>query len=67
MKVLWWLGAVFLIVGLGGLCFGPAFLAYPLPPHAKPLILIIEVAMVSTIAVTLGLLLAGAPERSDQG
>ena len=56
---------VFLIVGLGGLSFGPAFLAYP-PTHAKPLILAIEVAMLLTIAVTLGLLLAGAPERSAQ-
>ncbi len=54
---------VFLVVGLAGLWFGPAFLAYP-PDLAKPLILTIEVAMVLTIAVTLGLLLAGAPERS---
>ncbi len=54
---------VFLIVGLGGLCFGLAFLAYP-PSYAKPLILGIEVAMTLTIAVTLGLLLAGTPERS---
>lgn len=54
---------VFLLVGLGGLFFGLAFLAYPLP-LAKPLILGIEVAMTLTIAVTLGLLLAGAPERS---
>lgn len=56
---------VFLIVGLGGLCFGPAFLAYP-TTFAKPLILVIEIAMLVTIAVTLGLLLAGAPERSAQ-
>lgn len=56
---------VFLVVGLGGVCFGLAFLAYP-PTNAKPLILGIEVAMVLTIAVTLGLLVAGAPERSAQ-
>jgi multisubunit Na+/H+ antiporter MnhB subunit len=56
---------VFLIAGLGGVWFGLAFLAYP-PTHAKPLILGIEVAMILTIAVTLGLLLAGAPERSAQ-
>jgi multisubunit Na+/H+ antiporter MnhB subunit len=56
---------LFLVVGLGGLCFGPAFLAYPLA-LAKPLILGIEVAMILTIAATLGLLLAGAPERSVQ-
>ena len=56
---------LFLIVGLGGLCFGAAFLAYP-PALAKPLILGIEIAMILTIAVTLGMLLAGAPERSAQ-
>lgn len=54
---------LFLVVGLGGLWFGTAFLAYP-PAQAKPLILGIEVAMILTIAATLGLLLAGAPERS---
>jgi multisubunit Na+/H+ antiporter MnhB subunit len=53
----------FLVVGLGGLWLGEAFLAYPLA-YAKPLILGIEFAMVPTIAVTLGLLLAGPPERS---
>lgn len=55
---------LFLIVGLGGLWFGAAFLAYP-PALAKPLILGIEVAMILTIAATLGLLLTGAPERSE--
>ena len=54
---------LFLIVGLGGLWLGTAFLAYP-PALAKPLILGIEVAMILTIAATLALLLAGAPERS---
>lgn len=54
---------LFLAVGLGGLAFGAAFLAYPVA-FAKPLILGIEVAMILTIAVTLALLLAGAPERS---
>ena len=53
---------VFVGVGLGGLCFGLAFLAYPVA-YAKPLIVGIEVAMTLTIAATLGLLLAGAPER----
>jgi multisubunit Na+/H+ antiporter MnhB subunit len=57
--------AIFLTVGLGGLWFGAAFLAYP-QAYAKPLILGIEVAMTLTIAVTLGLLLAGAPERSAE-
>jgi len=54
---------LFLVVGLGGLWFGAAFLAYP-PALAKPLILGIEVAMILTIAATLGLLIAGVPERS---
>jgi multisubunit Na+/H+ antiporter MnhB subunit len=54
--------AVFLIVGLGGLWLGEAFLAYPVA-YAKPLILAIEFAMTLTIAVTLGLLLAGPPAR----
>lgn len=54
---------LFLVVGLGGLSFGSAFLAYPVA-FAKPLILGIEVAMILTIAATLALLLAGAPERS---
>jgi multisubunit Na+/H+ antiporter MnhB subunit len=53
---------VFLMVGLGGLAFGDAFLAYPMA-YAKPLILTIEFAMILTIAVTLGLLVAGPPER----
>jgi multisubunit Na+/H+ antiporter MnhB subunit len=54
--------AVFFAVGLGGLVAGDAFLAYP-PAYAKPLILAVEVAMTLTIAVTLGLLMAGSPER----
>jgi multisubunit Na+/H+ antiporter MnhB subunit len=53
---------VFLLVGLGGLALGEAFLAYPVA-FAKPLILAIEFAMLLTIAVTLGLLVAGPPER----
>jgi len=57
--------AFFLLVGLGGLGLGAAFLAYP-AAYAKPLILAIEVAMTLTIAVTLGLLMAGAPERSAE-
>lgn len=54
--------ALFLAVGLGGLAFGDAFLAYPVA-YAKPIILGIEIAMTVTVAVTLGLLIAGAPER----
>jgi multisubunit Na+/H+ antiporter MnhB subunit len=56
--------AVFLTVGLGGLWLGAAFLAYP-AGFAKPLILVIEFAMTLTIAVTLGLLVAGPPGRAE--
>ena len=52
----------FLIVGFGGLWLGEAFLAYPVA-YAKPLLLAIEFAMTLTVAVTLGLLIAGPPER----
>jgi multisubunit Na+/H+ antiporter MnhB subunit len=54
--------AVFLAVGLGGLAVGAGFLAYPVA-YAKPLILGIEVAMTLTVAATLGLLMAGPPQR----
>ena len=54
--------AVFLVVGLGGLVLGDAFLAYPVA-YAKLLILAIEFAMTLTIGATLGLLLAGPPQR----
>jgi multisubunit Na+/H+ antiporter MnhB subunit len=53
---------LFLIVGFGGLWLGEAFLAYPVA-YAKPLLLAIEFAMTLTVAVTLGLLIAGPPER----
>jgi multisubunit Na+/H+ antiporter MnhB subunit len=56
---------VFLIVGLGGLWLGAAFLAYPVA-YAKPLIVAIEAAMTLTVATTLGLLVAGPPERSAE-
>jgi multisubunit Na+/H+ antiporter MnhB subunit len=55
--------SLFLLVGLGGLWFGDAFLAYP-KAYAKPLIVVIEVGMLVTVTVTLALLIAGAPERS---
>jgi len=53
---------VFLVVGLAGLLFGAAFLSYP-AAYAKPLIVAIEVAMTLTVAATLTLLSAGAPEQ----
>jgi multisubunit Na+/H+ antiporter MnhB subunit len=57
--------ALFLLVGLGGLWLGEAFLAYP-EAYAKALIVAIEVGMLITVAVTLALLVAGAPERSAE-
>jgi multisubunit Na+/H+ antiporter MnhB subunit len=54
--------AVFLVVGLGGLWLGEAFLAYP-EAWAKPIILAIEIPMTLTVAGTLGLLILGAPAR----
>ncbi len=57
--------SIFLAVGLGGLWLGRGFLTYP-ATYAKPLIVGIEVAMTLTIAATLGLLLAGAPERGAE-
>jgi len=56
---------VFVVVGLGGLAVGDAFLAYPVA-YAKPLIVAIELAMTLTIASTLGMLLSGPPERVGQ-
>jgi multisubunit Na+/H+ antiporter MnhB subunit len=54
--------AVFLAVGLAGIAIAGAFLAYPVA-IAKPLIVLVEVPLTLSIAATLGLLLAGAPER----
>ncbi len=53
--------SVFLIVGLGGLWFGEAFLAYPVS-YAKPLIVMIEVGMTLTVAVMLCMLFIGPSE-----
>lgn len=54
--------AVFLVAGLGGLAFGSAFLAFP-PAWSKPIIVAIEIPMVVTVALTLVMLVAGAPAR----
>jgi multisubunit Na+/H+ antiporter MnhB subunit len=54
--------AVFLVIGLAGFVFADAFLAYP-AGYAKPLIIIVEAALTLSIAVILGLLAAGPPER----
>ncbi len=54
---------VFLAIGFAGVPLAGAFLAYP-ESSAKPLILVIEAASMVSIAVTLGLLVVGPPERS---
>jgi multisubunit Na+/H+ antiporter MnhB subunit len=54
--------AVFLIVGTAGFGLAGAFLAFPVG-YAKPLILTIEAGLTLSIAATLGLLVAGPPER----
>ncbi len=54
--------AVFIAVGIVGVITTGTFLAYP-DGWAKPLILVIEFALMPSLALTLGLVLAGAPER----
>ena len=55
--------AVFLAIGLAGFALADAFLAYP-EAYAKPLIIVIEIAKLLSVAATLGLLVAGPPQRS---
>jgi multisubunit Na+/H+ antiporter MnhB subunit len=55
---------IFLAIGLAGFVLADAFLAYP-AGYAKPLIVAVEVALTLSIAVTLGMLGAGPPERSQ--
>jgi hypothetical protein len=57
--------AVFMAVGIAGFWLAGDFLAYP-PEFAKPLIIIIEAAMLISIAAALGMLLAGPPMREPQ-
>jgi multisubunit Na+/H+ antiporter MnhB subunit len=56
--------AVFLAIGLAGFELADAFLAYP-EAYAKPLIIIIEVVKMLSVAATLGLLVVGPPQRSS--
>jgi multisubunit Na+/H+ antiporter MnhB subunit len=53
---------VFIAIGVVGAFVAGAFLAYP-DGLAKPLILVIEIALMPSLALTLGLIMAGAPER----
>jgi multisubunit Na+/H+ antiporter MnhB subunit len=52
----------FLAVGAVGVWTAGAFLAYP-EGWAKPMIVVIEAALMPTLVLVLGLLLAGVPER----
>jgi multisubunit Na+/H+ antiporter MnhB subunit len=54
---------VFLAIGLAGFALAGAFLAYP-EAYATPLIIVIEIVLTLSIAATLGLLVAGPPERA---
>jgi multisubunit Na+/H+ antiporter MnhB subunit len=57
--------AVFLAVGLAGFALPGGFLSYP-AGHAKPLIIAIEAVLTLSIAVILGLLVEGPPEREPR-
>jgi len=54
---------VFLAAGVAGISMAAGFLAYP-EGFAKPIIVVIEVAMTLSIGATLGLLVAGPPGQS---
>ena len=54
---------VFVLIGVVGAVSAGAFFAYP-EGYAKPLILAIEWALMPSLAVTLALLMAGAPQRT---
>jgi multisubunit Na+/H+ antiporter MnhB subunit len=56
---------VFIAIGWAGVGLAGAFLAYP-EGMAKPLIVAIEVALMPTLVLVLGLLLAGAPMRAKR-
>ena len=54
---------VFIAIGFTGVVTAGAFLAHPYG-YAKALILVIEAALMPSLAITLALLLVGAPQRS---
>ena len=53
----------FIAIGTYGAFAAGAFLAYP-AGFAKPLIIVIELALMPTLALVLALMLAGAPQRA---
>jgi multisubunit Na+/H+ antiporter MnhB subunit len=55
---------VFIAIGALGVAIAGSFLAYP-EAIAKPLIIVIELALLPSLAVTLALLVAGAPQREE--
>jgi len=57
---------VFVVIGFLGAATAGAFLAYP-DGYAKPLILAIEWALLPSLALTLFLLVVGAPQRLATG
>ena len=56
---------MFIAVGVVGILSAGAFLAYP-QGFAKPLIVLIELALMPSLTLILGLLLAGAPQQAAQ-
>ncbi len=54
----------FIAIGVVGAVHAGAFLAYP-EGFAKPLILVIEFALMPTLTLILGLMLLGAPQRGE--
>jgi multisubunit Na+/H+ antiporter MnhB subunit len=56
---------VFIAIGAAGVWTAGAFLAYP-DGLAKPLIKVVEWALLPSLALTLALILAGAPERPER-
>ncbi len=54
---------VFLVVAFAGFPLAGSFLAYP-AAYAKPLIVVVEIVLTLSIAVIVGLLVAGPPERA---
>jgi len=53
---------VFIAIGFAGAVTAGAFLAYP-EGYAKPLIVVIELALMPTLALILALILVGTPQR----
>jgi multisubunit Na+/H+ antiporter MnhB subunit len=56
---------IFLVIGIAGIFLAGSFLAYP-AGFAKPLIVVIEVALTLSIGATLGLLVGGPPKGAHQ-